>query len=199
MAITTTNMAAAFGAMTWMALDWRHFHRWSVVGFCTGAISGLVAITPAAGFVGVPASILVGVVASGVSNYLTRFKIWFNFDDTLDIFSCHGISGMVGLFLTGIFAQASVAANDGVAEIPGGAIDGHGMQVAYQLAWICFATAWTAVTTYVIMFIIDHIPGCRFRADEEGEMCGMDEVECGEFAYDFCNVERCVMRICLCW
>lgn len=65
-----------------MLLDWRHFYRWSVVGFCTGAISGLVAITPAAGFVGVPAAALIGVVAAAVSNWLTRLKIWFNFDDT---------------------------------------------------------------------------------------------------------------------
>lgn len=115
-----------------MLLDWRHFYRWSVVGFCTGAISGLVAITPAAGFVGVPASALIGVVAAGVSNMLTRLKIWFNFDDTrnllypqwiagaaliifpsvVDIFACHGISGMIGLLMTGIFCQASVANND---------------------------------------------------------------------------------------
>lgn len=82
MAITGTNIAACFGGLTWMLLDWRHFYRWSVVGFCTGAISGLVAITPAAGFVGVPAAALIGVVAAAVSNWLTRLKIWFNFDDT---------------------------------------------------------------------------------------------------------------------
>lgn len=82
MAITGTNLAACFGGLTWMLLDWRHFYRWSVVGFCTGAISGLVAITPAAGFVGIPAAALIGVVAAAVSNWLTRLKIWFNFDDT---------------------------------------------------------------------------------------------------------------------
>lgn len=137
MAITGTNLAACFGGLTWMLLDWRHFYRWSVVGFCTGAISGLVAITPAAGFVGVPAAALIGVVAAAVSNWLTRLKIWFNFDDTrkfrrssspssfladaayttVDIFSCHGISGIVGLLMTGIFCQSSVAANDGFAVI----------------------------------------------------------------------------------
>lgn len=136
MAITGTNLAACFGGLTWMLLDWRHFYRWSVVGFCTGAISGLVAITPAAGFVGIPAAALIGVVAAAVSNWLTRLKIWFNFDDTrkslqllqiimssltllfsVDIFSCHGISGIVGLLMTGIFCQSSVTANDGYAAI----------------------------------------------------------------------------------
>ncbi|KAK9898757.1 ammonium transporter [Cystobasidium minutum MCA 4210] len=180
MAITGTNIAACFGGLTWMLLDWRHFYRWSVVGFCTGAISGLVAITPAAGFVGVPAAALIGVVAAAVSNWLTRLKIWFNFDDTLDIFSCHGISGIVGLLMTGIFCQSSVAANDGYAAIAGGWLDGNWIQFAYQLAWVSFATAWTAITTYAIMFIIDHIPYCHFRTDADGEMCGLDEVECGE-------------------
>lgn len=190
MAITTTNLAACFGGVTWMLMDWRHFHRWSVVGFCTGAISGLVAITPAAGFVGVPASCLIGFAAAAISNLLTRLKIWFSFDDTLDIFACHGISGMVGLFLTGIFAQASVTNNDAITEIPGGWLDGNFIQLGYQMAWICFCTGWTAAGTYIIMFIIDHIPYCHFRADDEGEMCGLDEVECGEFCYDFAAHER---------
>ena len=83
MSITTTNLAACFAGVTWMVMDWRHFHRWSVVGFCTGAIAGLVAITPAAGFVGVPASCLIGFAAAFISNLLTRLKIWFNFDDTV--------------------------------------------------------------------------------------------------------------------
>lgn len=113
-----------------MILDWRHFHKWSVVGFCTGAIAGLVAITPAAGYVGVPASALVGFAAAAISNVLTRLKIWFNFDDTLDIFSCHGVSGMVGLFLTGIFAQASVTHNDAISEIPGGSASRGKVQLA---------------------------------------------------------------------
>jgi len=190
MAITATNLAACFGGVTWMLLDWRHFHKWSVVGFCTGAIAGLVAITPAAGFVGIPASALIGFAAAGISNLLTRLKIWFNFDDTLDIFACHGISGMIGLFLTGIFAQASVAANDGIAEIPGGWLDGHFVQLGYQMAWICFCTGWTAVGTFIIMFVIDHIPGLHFRTDDDGETCGLDEVECGEFAYDFAARNR---------
>lgn len=192
MAVTTTLMAGVFGGVVWMIMDWRHFHRWSVVGFCTGLISGLVAITPAAGFVGVPASILIGAVAAAVSNLLTRLKIWFKFDDTLDIFSCHGISGMIGLLLTGIFAQSSVAANDGFLVIEGGWLDRHWMQVPYQLAWIAFATAWTAVGTFVIMFVIDHIPYCQFRTTDDGETCGLDEVECGG------NANR-IQEFCYSW
>lgn len=125
----------------------------------------------------------------------------------LDIFACHGISGMVGLFLTGIFAQASVANNDAITEIPGGWLDGNFVQLGYQMAWICFATAWTGAGTFIIMFVIDHIPGLHFRAYDEGELAGLDDTECGEvsrlqqvtspilkymsqFCYDFAAHER---------
>ena len=108
----------------------------------------------------------------------------------LDIFACHGISGMVGLFLTGIFAQASVANNDAITEIPGGWLDGNFIQLGYQMAWICFATAWTAAGTFIIMFVIDHIPGLHFRSDDEGELAGVDDTECGEVGTACCELDR---------
>ncbi|TIB70609.1 transcription factor [Wallemia mellicola] len=190
MSILTTNLAGSFGALTWLIMDYRLERKWSVVGFCTGAICGLVAITPAAGFVGAPASILIGFLASLVSNLSTRLKNIARVDDVMDIFACHGLSGMVGTFLTGIFAQASVAYNDAELEIDGGWIDRNFVQLGKQVAWIAVGTAWVFVVTYAIMFVINLIPGLRFRVDEEGEIMGLDEREHGEFTADYVEMRR---------
>lgn len=90
---------------------------------------------------------------------------------------------MVGLFLTGIFAQASVANNDAITVIPGGWLDGNFVQLGWQICWILFCTGWTAAGTFCVMFIIDHIPGLHFRADDEGELAGLDDTECGEVSW----------------
>jgi len=190
MAIFNTNFAGSVGGLTWMFLDWRLEKKWSVVGFCTGAICGLVAITPAAGFIGVPASIAVGFLASAISNLLTSFKVWFRFDDPMDIFTCHGVSGMVGLICTGLFAQSSVTFNDAITRIPGGWFDHHWIQLGYQVAWICAGTGWTFVVSYLLLVIIDHIPYCSLRASEDAEIVGIDDDECGEYAYDFVHAHR---------
>ncbi|PWN51831.1 putative low affinity ammonium transporter [Violaceomyces palustris] len=186
MSIATTNLAASSAGLTWMFLDWRLERKWSVVGFCTGAIAGLVAITPAAGFIGLPAALLVGVVSAAVSNFATALKGPMRVDDVMDVFSVHALAGYVGLLLTGIFTQASVANNDGYTVIPGGWIDGHWIQLPIQLAWCVAVTAWCGGVTFAIMFVLDHTPYIGpFRATETGEIIGMDEDQCGEFAYDF--------------
>ncbi|GAA5884023.1 hypothetical protein JCM16303_001363 [Sporobolomyces ruberrimus] len=189
-AIVNTNLAAGFGGLAWMLLDWRLERKWSAVGYCTGAICGLVAITPAAGFVGYGPSIFIGVVAAAVSNALTTLKGFFSFDDAMDIYACHGVAGIVGLVFTGVFAQASIAATDGYTVIDGGWLDGNYIQVGKQLAYVCACWGWTFVVSYILMFLINLIPGCKFRTDEEGEIIGVDEVELGEFAYDFVHIRR---------
>ena len=108
----------------------------------------------------------------------------------MDIYAVHGIAGIIGLLMTGIFAQASVAANDGYAVIDGGWLDGNWIQLAKQIAWIAVGSAWTFVVTYLIMFLINLIPGCKFRATEEAEIVGMDEVELGEYVVDYAYHER---------
>lgn len=191
MSLATTNTAASMAAMTWMVMDYRFERKWSVVGFCTGAIAGLVAITPAAGFIGVPASFLVGFLAAFVSNLCTQLKVFMRCDDVMDIFAVHAVAGYVGILLTGIFAQASVANNDGFLEIPGGWLDGHFVQLPIQLAWCAVVTAWTGGVTFVIMFVLDHTPGIGpFRASTTAEIIGVDEEQCGEFAYDFAYFNR---------
>ncbi|GAA5858232.1 hypothetical protein JCM8547_005701 [Rhodosporidiobolus lusitaniae] len=189
-AITNTNLSACFGGLAWMLLDWRLERKWSAVGYCTGAICGLVAITPAAGFVGYGPSIFIGVISAATSNLLTTLKGFFAFDDAMDIYACHGVAGIVGLVFTGVFAEATIAATDGYTVISGGWLDGYYPQVGKQLAYVFAVWGWTFVVSYILMTLINFIPGCKFRVDEEGEIIGVDEVELGEWAYDFVAIRR---------
>lgn len=190
MSIFVTNLAGAVGAITWMIMDYRLERKWSMVGFCTGAIAGLVAITPAAGYVGAPAGALIGLVAAACCNLATRLKSTMRVDDPMDIFAVHALAGLVGVIMTGIFAQSSVAANDGFSEIPGGWMDGHWVQIGKQIAWAAVGFGWTFVVTIAIMFVINLIPGCKFRASEEAEIVGMDEVEHDEYIADYAFFRR---------
>src|SRR4029077_14768039 len=114
-AFATTNTAAAAAGLSWMFFDVLKGKKPSVIGFCVGAVVGLVAITPAAGFVGIPQSIFIGVVAAIISNIAVYYRSKSKLDDTLDVFPCHGIGGMVGMLMTGLFATKAVnsAGNDG--------------------------------------------------------------------------------------
>src|SRR3954463_10617093 len=107
-AFGTTNTAAAAAGLSWMFFDLLRGRKPSVMGFCIGAVVGLVAITPAAGFVAIPQSIFIGVVAAIISNIAVYYKQKSTLDDTLDVFPCHGIGGMVGMLMTGIFATKAV-------------------------------------------------------------------------------------------
>src|SRR4030095_2320451 len=107
-AFGTTNTAAAAAGLSWMFFDVIKGKKPSVLGFCIGAVVGLVAITPAAGFVGIPQSIIIGLVGALVSNVAVAIKQRSTLDDTLDVFPCHGLGGMVGMLLTGVFASTAV-------------------------------------------------------------------------------------------
>ncbi len=179
-AVMVTTISACVGGLTWMFWDWRLERKWSCVGLCSGIISGLVAITPASGYVGTPASLAFGVLGATASNFATGLKGVIGVDDTLDIFAAHGIAGMVGTFLTGIFADWRVASFDGSTPIPGGAINGHGIQIAYQLADLSSGFAWSFVVTMILLFAIDRIPGFHFRASEADEILGIDLAQIGE-------------------
>ncbi|KAF9473932.1 ammonium transporter [Pholiota conissans] len=189
-ACIVTNLAASMGGLTWMLLDYRIERKWSAVGFCSGAISGLVAITPASGFVGAPAAVLFGVVGGAACNFATQLKFLLSYDDALDIFATHGIGGIVGNLLTGLFAQASVAGFDGVTVINGGWLDHHYIQLGYQLADSVAGVSYSFVVTTIILWIMHFIPGLRLRASEEAEILGIDDAEMGEFAYDYVGLEQ---------
>jgi Amt family ammonium transporter len=184
MASCVTNLAAAVGGLTWMLLDYRLERKLSVVGFCSGAVAGLVAITPGSGFVSPPSAVAFGVVAGICCNMAVKLKHIFDFDDALDVFAVHGVGGLTGNILTGIFAQKAIVALDPTATpIPGGWLDGNWIQVPRQLADSAAGMSYSFCLTYLILFIMDKIPGLAIRADHETETRGLDEAELGELAY----------------
>jgi Amt family ammonium transporter len=190
-ACIVTNLAAAVGGLTWMFIDWFYSRRWSAVSFCSGAITGLIGITPAAGYVGSPAALAIGVVTAFAANYATKLKHLFKFDDALDVFSTHGVGGFVGALLTGLFADSRVVEFDGFSSISGGWINHYYVQLGKQLANACAICGYTAVMTFIILIVIDHIPGCALRASEEAEIIGIDEEETGKPTYHESNPLNC--------
>ncbi|KAI9811925.1 MAG: ammonium transporter Amt1 [Thelocarpon impressellum] len=190
MAAVVTNLAASVGGVTWCVLDYRLERKWSTVGFCSGVIAGLVAITPGSGFVPAWAAVIYGVVAGVACNYATKLKFVIGVDDALDIFAEHCIGGVVGNLLTGLFAADYIAHLDGYTVISGGWLNGHYIQLAYQLADSVSGFAYSFGGTCIILFIMNLIPGLSLRASEEAEILGIDDAEIGEFAYDFVELTR---------
>jgi len=188
-ACIVTNLAASVGGLTWMFWDWRLERKWSAVGFCSGAIAGLVAITPGSGYVGSPAAVAYGVLAGTICNFATQLKYVFHYDDSLDIFASHAIGGVVGNICTAFFAQKSVAAFDGFTSIPGGWLDHHWRQLGIQLADSTAGMSYSFVMTTIILWIMHFIPGLCLRCDEETEILGVDDAELGEFAYDYVGLD----------
>ncbi|KAG5338223.1 Ammonium transporter 1 [Termitomyces sp. J132] len=189
-ACIVTNLAASVGGLTWMLWDYRLEKKWSAVGFCSGAIAGLVAITPGSGYVGSPAAVAFGFLAGSICNFATQLKFILGYDDALDIFATHAVGGVVGNILTALFAQASVAHFDGFTLIPGGWIDHHYIQLGYQLADSVAGLSYSFVMTTIILWIMHFIPGLSLRSSEETEILGVDDVEMGEFAYDYVGIEQ---------
>ena len=167
-AFATTNTAAAAAGLSWMFFDVLKGKKPSVMGFCIGAVVGLVAITPGAGFVGIPQSIFIGVVAALISNVAVHYKQKSTLDDTLDVFPCHGLGGIVGMVLTGIFATKAVntAGNDGL-------LYGNTEFFLVQLKAMSIAVVYSFVVSLIIFKIIDFIQPLRVSLEEE-EM-GLDE------------------------
>ncbi len=166
-AFATTNTAAAAAGLSWMFFDVLSGKKPSVVGFCIGAVVGLVAITPASGFVAVPQSIFIGMVAAIVSNVAVYYKQKSTLDDTLDVFPCHGIGGMVGMLMTGVFATKAVNAggNDGL-------FYGNPGFFFTQLKAMAIAAGYSFTVSFVIFKFINFILPLRVSSKEEEE--GLD-------------------------
>ena len=166
-AFATTNTAAAAAGLAWMFFDVVRGKKPSVLGFCIGAVVGLVAITPAAGFVAVPQSIFIGAVASLISNLAVYYKSKSTLDDTLDVFPCHGVGGMVGMIMTGIFATKTVnaAGNDGLFY------DNFSFLII-QLKALVVVVGYSFVMSLAIFKFIDLI--LPLRVSEEEEEMGLD-------------------------
>ncbi|KAJ4395360.1 hypothetical protein N0V85_006577 [Neurospora sp. IMI 360204] len=189
-AATTTNLAAGVGGITWCVLDWRLERKWSAVGFCSGVVAGLIAITPGSGFVPVWAAVPFGILGAGLANYGTKIKFLCNIDDALDTFAVHAVAGLVGNILTGIFASKDIAHLDGVTLIDGGWLDHNWKQIIFQLAGSFAGGVYSFVMTALIVFALDHIPGLSLRVSEAAEVMGIDDSEIGEFAYDYVELMR---------
>lgn len=194
MAAVVTNLAASVGGVTWCVLDYRLEKKWSTVGFCSGVVAGLVAITPGSGFVPAWSAVVFGVLGAAGCNYATKLKFVLGIDDSLDIFAVHAIGGLVGNILTGLFAADYIAHLDGSTVIRGGWLNRNFIQLGYQLADSVSGFSYSFVGSCLILFLINLIPGCHLRASEEAEVMGIDDAEIGEFAYDYVELTRDVVN-----
>jgi Amt family ammonium transporter len=188
--LVNTHLAASVGGITWILLDYRLERKWSVVGFCSGAISGLVAITPAAGYVAPWASVVFGVVGGAGCNVATKYKFLLGIDEALDVFAVHGVGGIAGNLLTGIFAADYITALDPSLTPASGWIQNNYVQFGYQLADSVAGFAWSFVLTVIILFLINLVPGLKLRVSAEEEELGIDDGQLGEFAYDYVELQR---------
>jgi len=170
-------------------VDYRLERKFSALGFCSGAVVGLVAITPASGYVGPAASVAIGSVSAVICNFGCKLKHALDYDDALDVFAVHGIGGFCGDIMTGFFAEKYIAGLDGTV-IPGGWLDGNWWQVAYQLADGTAGMSWSFFVTYGLLWIMDKIPGLSLRVDINTEIQGLDIGEMGELAYF--NVDKII-------
>lgn len=184
MAALVTTIATCSSAVTWCVVDYIRYRRISGLGFCSGAVSGLVCITPAAGFVAPWAAFIMGILGGLSTNFGCEIKNHLGFDDSLDAFGLHGIGGVVGNILTGIFAQSWLGTLDGT-EILGGWCSGHWVQIGYQIAGTVAIAAWAFCVTYILLFVLNKIPGFHFRLNNDDEQVGSDQTEMGECAYLF--------------
>ena len=171
-AFLVTNTAAATAMVVWLILGNIHTGKMSAVGAATGAVAGLVAITPAAGFVGAMGSIAVGVGAGILTFYAVRIRHKFGFDDALEVAAVHGLGGVWGAIATGIFAVGGI-----------GLVDGDAALVIDNIIAVAATIGYSFVVTFVILKILDVIPGLGLRADEVDEDAGLDIALHGERAY----------------
>ncbi|KAK9377343.1 ammonium transporter AmtB-like domain-containing protein [Lipomyces chichibuensis] len=186
-----SNLTAIFGGASWCLMDYRLERKWSTVAICSGFISGLVAATPASGFIPLWASVALGVVSGITCNLATKLKFLLRIDDSLDIFAEHAVAGIIGLIWNGFFAADYVIGLDGVnLGVTGGWVNHNYAALYKQLVYVLACSAYTFVVTCIICYGLNKIPGLQLRADEDAEMRGMDEDQIGEFAYDYVEVRR---------
>jgi ammonium transporter, Amt family len=181
-AFVATHFAAAAAALSWMVAEWMHTGKPSVLGAISGSVAGLVAITPASGFVKPMPALVIGLLA-GVVCFLmaTAVKKKFGYDDSLDAFGVHGAGGTLGALLTGIFATKEI--NDVMSGKPMGWVDGNAAQLGNQAMGCLIAIGLAVVGTFIILKICDAVIGVRVSADDEIE--GLDLSQHGEEGYNF--------------
>ncbi len=169
-------MAAAAAAVTWMVLDWIIKGKPSAIGISVGAVSGMAAVTAAAGYIDFTSAVIIGLAAGAISNLVANWRAGRSrIDDTLDVFACHGIGGIIGALAVGIFATAAV--NPAVT----GLIDGNPAQLGIQALAVVVVAAFSFAGSYVILRLVDMFSPLRVSAEEEDQ--GLDLSQHGEEAY----------------
>ena len=172
MAIFSTHLAACAGALTWTAIEWITRRKPSVLGMISGAVAGLGTITPASGFVEPWHGIVIGVIAGAVCYWAcTSLKHRFNYDDTLDVFGIHGIGGLLGTLMTGIFATAAIGGTAGL-------IEGNPKLLLTQVYGVAVVFVWTGGMTFALLKVVDMLAGLRVPHEHEVE--GLDITQHGE-------------------
>ncbi|WP_461831742.1 ammonium transporter [Aquifex sp.] len=175
-AMLNTTVATSTAALTWMIIEWLHAGKPTVVGISSGIIAGLVAITPAAGFVNIIGDIFIGAIASILAYFAVAvLKPKFGYDDALDVFGIHGIAGIVGAILTGVFADPNVGGSAGL-------LYGNPGQVIVQIKGVVATIVYSGVLTAIILLVVKAIVGLRVSEEEEVE--GIDSSQHGEKAYN---------------
>lgn len=176
-AFINTNTATAMAAISWMVVEWMHSGKPTVLGLASGAVGGLVAITPAAGFVNIIGAIIIGIAAGVIPFFaVAKMKPMFGYDDTLDAFGIHGVGGTIGAILTGVFADPAIN------EAGKGLLYGNPIQVWIQVKAVAVTLLYSGVMTFIIFMVLKAVVG--IRADAEEEYVGLDESQHGEKAYN---------------
>ena len=178
-AFLVTHIATCVAALTWLTLDWAINKKPTTVGACTGAVSGLVAITPAAGTTNLLGALFIGLITPIVCFYMVAYiKPRFKYDDALDAFGVHGVGGIIGSILIGVFATQAISGADGVK----GALYGDWHQLGVQLLATVICMVFSAIVTYLLYKVVDATIG--MRVDRRVEEEGLDIYEHGESAYN---------------
>jgi Amt family ammonium transporter len=173
-AFVVTNTAAGMAALTWVTVSWLHKGTPSVVGAVCGAVAGLVAITPASGYVDASAAIIIGFAAGATCYGAILLRERLKVDDALDVWAVHGVGGTLGAILTGVFAVAAVGGVSGLVE-------GNGSQVLKQLVAVAATWIYSGVATFAILKVVDFFVG--LRVEESEEEAGLDSSQHGEVAW----------------
>jgi Amt family ammonium transporter len=176
LAFLNTDVAASFGAVSWMAVGWWREKRPTFVGLLTGAVAGLATITPAAGYVSPISAVIIGIIAGAVCYFAVWLKNWLRWDDALDVWGVHGVGGALGVVLLGVFATTTFNS-----EGANGLLAGNASFFGKQLVAIVFSSVWAFVFTYGMLWLIDRV--WTVKVDPAAEEAGLDTALHGETAY----------------
>jgi Amt family ammonium transporter len=185
-AFVVTHFAAAAATLGWIGAEWIRNGKPSALGAISGCVAGLVAITPASGFVGPMSGLIIGLVAGVLCYFMVaKVKGWFGYDDSLDAFGIHGAGGTVGALLTGVFGSRAINPifkDSSGAPLPVGMLDGNSYQIVNQLIGVIVAWLFALVGTLIILKVVDATLGLRVSEDQEIQ--GLDLAQHGEEGYN---------------